>query len=79
MKNREESLMEPIIAVALESKYGKKNVASLMEVVNSHRCAEMATQVLLGIAQDPELPTFVKNNSGQICQKKSKIRVFSIR
>lgn len=77
MKNQEEDLIGPIIAVALESKYGKDNVDSLMEIVNSHKCTEMATQVLLGIAKEPELPLFVRvtpgcslpGRIGQVCKR----------
>jgi len=54
--------VEPIIAVALESKYGKENVENLMMIVKSHSNPELATQALLGILEIPELPEYAISN-----------------
>jgi hypothetical protein len=56
--------MEKIIKVALLSKFGAETLPSVMEVINATPNPTMATEILLGIYEQPEIPeTTVYNNT----------------
>ena len=48
--------MEKIIKVALLSKFGAESLPSIMEVINATPNPTMATEILLGIYEEPEIP-----------------------
>jgi hypothetical protein len=56
--------MNKIIEVALTGKFGAETVPSLMEVINITPNPEMATEILLGIYEQPKIPSTVVNEQG---------------
>ena len=48
--------MENIIKVALLSKFSAESLPSIMEVINATANPTMATEILLGIYEQPEIP-----------------------
>jgi hypothetical protein len=56
--------MNKIIEVALTGKFGTETVPSLMEVINITPNPEMATEILLGIYEQPKIPSTVVNEQG---------------
>jgi hypothetical protein len=56
--------MNKIIEVALTGKFGAEAVSSLMEVIGATPNPEMATEILLGIYEKPQIPLIVVNAQG---------------
>jgi hypothetical protein len=56
--------MNKIIEVALTGKFGTEAVTSLMEVIGATPNPEMATEILLGVYVQPEIPNAVVNAKG---------------
>lgn len=56
--------MYKIIEVALTSKFGADAVTNLMEVIGATPNPEMATEILLGVYQEPVIPNKIISNSG---------------
>jgi len=56
--------MNKIIEVALTGKFGAETVPSLMEVIGVTPNPEMATEILLGIYEQPKIPSTVVNEQG---------------
>ena len=54
--------MSKIIAVALTSKFGAEAVTNLMEVIGATCNPEMATEILLGVYEKPEIPNTIFEN-----------------
>lgn len=57
--------MFKIIESALSTKFGAENAQALLEVVMNTPNANIATEKLLGIYEEPVLKTLVTNNSGK--------------
>jgi hypothetical protein len=55
--------MNKIIEVALTSKFGAESVTNLMEVVCATPNPEMATEILLGVYEKPEVPNIIFENN----------------
>jgi hypothetical protein len=56
--------MNKIIEVALASKFGVDALTELMEVVTVTPNPEMATEILLGVYEKPEVPEAVVSHQG---------------
>ena len=56
--------MNKIIEVALTGKFGTEAVTSLLEVIVATPNPEMATEILLGVYVQPEIPNAVINVQG---------------
>jgi hypothetical protein len=54
--------MNKIIEVALTSKFGADAVTNLMEVIGATCNPEMATEILLGVYEKPEIPNTIFEN-----------------
>ena len=54
--------MSKIIEVALTSKFGAEAVPNLMEVIGATCNPEMATEILLGVYEKPEIPNTIFEN-----------------
>ena len=55
-------IMSKIIAVALTGKFGAEAVTNLMEVIGATCNPEMATEILLGVYEKPEIPNTIFEN-----------------
>jgi hypothetical protein len=62
--------MNKIIEVALTGKFGAEAVTNLMEVIGATCNPEMATEILLGVYERPEIPhTIISSKSGASVKK----------
>ena len=55
-----------VMYYALASKFGTESVDKFMEVVGATPNPEMATEILLGIYEEPEIPNAVVNAKGLV-------------
>jgi len=55
-----------VMYYALESKFGTESVDKIMEVVGATDNPEMATEILLGIYEQPKIPNTVVNAQGLV-------------
>lgn len=58
--------MEKIVKLALGLSYPKDKLPALLEVINNTPNAAMATEILLGVYEKPNIPTKVKTKDGVI-------------
>jgi hypothetical protein len=56
-------IMNKIIEVALTGKFGAEAVTNLMEVILATPNPEMATEILLGVYEKPEIPNTIFENN----------------
>ena len=55
-----------VMYYALESKFGTESVDKIMEVIGATQNPEMATEILLGIYEQPKIPNAVVNAQGLV-------------
>lgn len=63
--------MEKIIQIALGSSYPTEKLNALKEVIDATPNSQMATEILLGVYEKPEIPSKVKDKDGKIRVAKS--------
>jgi hypothetical protein len=55
-----------VMYYALASKFGTESVDKIMEVIGATQNPEMATEILLGIYEQPKIPNAVVNSQGLV-------------